>query len=130
MFNFLSPYMMYLKIALAITLVGVGFISAFTLQQKKIDGLNERLGGYEQTISSMTALTLESNTKIESMAAEAEKRKEEAAKAIASAQSAADDAETIAHAILTKKPPKGINQCLAAQSEFRDELRRERGLAK
>jgi hypothetical protein len=130
MLSFLSPYLTYLKIALAVAVFAAGFGVAFHMQQGKIDGLNERLGGYEQTIGSMQALIADSNKQIEELAAESNKRQKDAADAVRIAQAAADDSETIAHAILTSKPTIGVNRCVAAQKAFSDELMAERNTKK
>jgi hypothetical protein len=124
--SLLNPYTKYVKIVLAVAVFAAGFATAFHMQQGKIDDLHDKLGGYEVTINSMQALALESNSKIDELNKQSKMRQADAERAVLAAQAEAEDAGAVAHALMARKPPKGVNQCIAAQKDFSDSLRAER----
>jgi uncharacterized coiled-coil protein SlyX len=121
-----EQYMVLIKIGLAIAVFTAGGFVVHHFDQKKIDELNIKLGSYEETINSMTALVMEQNTGIDKMKTEADQRAKDAQNAINDALAAAAEANTKAEKILLSKPPKGKNVCTAAEEAFRAELNAER----
>lgn len=122
--SFLAPY--WGKIVLVLVILAVGFGAGVKYKQPMINKLNQQIGGYEETIHSMTALVDEQNTAIDKLKVEAQQRAAEAQKAVDEAKALAVEADKRAAEILASKPPKGKNQCLAAVEVFRAELKAER----
>jgi len=126
MIGFLTPYMAAIKSVLMVLIFVAGFALSSHLSGKKIGVLNEELGGYKETISSMSALITQQNDGISSLRRLAAERDLRTQQAIEEARRLQSGAEETARAILAKRPPSGVDGCTAASNEFDAELRQER----
>ena len=115
-----------LKGAARVFIFAIGFAISSNISSGKISALNEKLGSYEETISSMGALVTEQNSGIEEIKRLSAVRAAAAQSAILAARAGQHDAESIARDILSHKPPHGSDECSAASSEFDVEIRLER----
>ena len=124
--SFLSPYIG--RIVFVVAALAIGFGAGIKYEQPKIAKLNQTIGAAQGTIRDLQAGVTAQNDAIAKLQSEAKARAEKAQKDINDALTIAADANKRAAAILAKKPPVGVNVCTAAQAEFDNELKAERGI--
>jgi len=122
----LTPYITYIKIAMVAIIFAGGVGLGIHLEQPKIAALNQTIGASKVTVQNLTASIAQSNKAIEDNKAAEAARAKSAQDALDAAKLEAKTARATAARILAQRPPKGVNECTAAQAAFDAELRAER----
>lgn len=128
MLSALTPYMTAIKLAIVAVAFAAGVGTGIHHEQPKIAALNQTIGADNGTIQNLTIYSAAQNKGLDDLKAAQAAREKAAKDAVDAAQNEARAARHTAAAILSKKLPKGANQCLAAENDFRQELKNERGL--
>lgn len=112
-------------------LLGAGAWGGYSMArghyEPKLAAANEQIGKLTAANSEMKAAVERQNAAIADLQAEAKRREQAATAAVQQAHKVAVKNQSRAQAVLLLKPPPGVNQCVAAQAAFDDELRDERG---
>lgn len=104
-----------------------GYKVARAYYEPKLTEANQQIGTLTTANTAMKASAEKQNAAIAGLQTEAKRREQAATAAVQQAHTVAVKNQSRAQAVLLLKPPPGVNQCVAAQAAFDDELKMERG---
>lgn len=126
-----SPWRIVAVLVVIAVLLGLGaaggYKAARAYYEPKLTAANEQIGTLTTANTALKASVEKQNGAIADLQAEAKRREQAATAAMQQAHKVAVKSQSRAQAVLLLKPPLGVNQCVAAQAAFDDELRDERG---
>lgn len=127
-----APWRIVAALVAIVVLLGLGaaggYKAARAYYEPKLTAANEQIGTLTTANTALKASVEHQNAAIADLQAEAKRREQTATAAVQQAHKVAVKSQTRAQAVLLLKPPPGVNQCVAAQAAFDDELRDERGV--